>query len=142
MSSVYDEIFGSKNSRESIFELQCQGDNITNGYVRGVVSMYGSEGNTGAVIVPSSFAAKNYETDDLRAYSFTNVRSLTGNSETGSGSNEKKDIIVAKYTAKSSPATDYRKSDDFDANWIVYRQTDVMLMMAEAMSSCTSSNKK
>lgn len=139
-SSVYDEIFGSKNSRESIFELQCQGDNITNGYVRGVVSMYGSEGNTGAVIVPSNFAAKNYETDDLRAYSFTNVKSLTGNSETGSSSDEKKDIIVAKYTAKGSPATDYRKSDDFDANWIVYRQTDVMLMMAEAMVARPSAN--
>ena len=76
----------------------------------------------------------------MRAYSFTNVKSLTGNSETGSSSDEKKDIIVAKYTAKGSPAADYRKSDDFDANWIVYRQTDVMLMMAEAMVARPSAN--
>ena len=133
-STVYNDIFGSKNSRESIFEFQVQGDNITNGGFRGVPSMYGVEGKPGTLIVPSTFASKNYEVDDLRAYAYTNVKSLTSSSTTtGSSSDEKNDIIVAKYTAKTSPAKDYRKSDDFDANWIVYRQTDVLLMMAEAM---------
>ena len=133
-STVYDDIFGTKNSRESIFEFQVQGDNATNGSFRGIASMYGTEGKTGTLVVPATFASKNYEVDDLRAYSFTNVKSLTsGSTSSGSSSDEKNDIIVAKYTAKTSPAKDYRKSDEFDANWIVYRQTDVMLMMAEAM---------
>ena len=135
-STVYDQIFGSKNSRESIFEFQVQGDNATNGRFNGIRNMYGAEGKPGALIVPSSFAAKNYETDDLRAYAYTNVKNLTAGAGTSSGSNEKQDVVVSKYTTKGSPghAGDYRQSGEFDANWIVYRQTDVMLMMAEAMA--------
>ena len=132
-STVYDQIFGSKNSRESIFEFQVQGDNIKNGKFAGVRNMYGFEGKRGTLVVPSTFTTKNYETDDLRAYSFTNTKATSSGSSAGGDSNEKQDVLVAKYTAKSSPAKDYRKQDDFDANWIVYRQTDVMLMMAEAL---------
>ncbi len=127
-STVYDAIFGLKNSRESILELQVQGDNITNGHASGVKSMYGAGGNRGALVVPSTFTTKNYETDDLRAYAYTNTPARSSSSD-----NERQDVLVAKYTAKSSPAKDFRKSDDFDANWIIYRQTDVMLMMAEAL---------
>ena len=135
ISTVYNEIFGSKNSRESIFELQVEGANITNGFARGVSSMYGTDGNTGLVVVPTSFLAKNYEADDLRAYSYTNAESLSAGTSMGesSSSNKSTDIVIAKYSAKNSPASDFRKSDDYDANWIVYRRTDVMLMMAEAM---------
>ena len=136
LSTVYEEIFGSKNSRESIFELQVERSNVTSGWAKGVANMYGTDGNHGAVVVPSSFLSKNYEKDDLRAYSFTNAKSLSGNSNTqgsGGSSNEVKDIIIAKYSAKSSAASDFRKADDYDANWIIYRKTDVMLMMAEAM---------
>lgn len=133
-STVYNEIFGSKNSRESILELQVQGDNITNGHASGVKSMYGAEGKPGAIVVPSSFTTKNYETDDLRAYAYTNTPARSTTSD-----NEKQDVLVAKYTAKSSPAKDFRQGDDFDANWIIYRQTDVMLMMAEALVANTAS---
>ena len=138
VSTVYNDIFGAKNSRESIFELQVEGSNITNSHARGVANMYGVDGNNGTVVVPTSFLAKNYEADDLRPYSYTNAKSLTAGSSTedaSGSSNKSTDIIIAKYTAKNSPATDYRKGDDYDANWIVYRRTDVMLMMAEAMVS-------
>lgn len=135
ISTVYDEIFGAKNSRESIFELQVEGDNSTNGNCKGVFNAYGSEGKHGYFVVPKNFLNKNYEQDDLRAYSFTNAKSLSAGSNAGAGSGDSKenDVLVAKYSAKSSPATDYRKGDEYDANWIVYRKTDVMLMMAEAM---------
>lgn len=131
ISTVYDEIFGTKNSRESILELQVEGDNATNSYAQGAYLMYGSEGKPGNSMVPTNFLSKYYEKDDLRAYSFTNAESLSG-SAAGSSS-DKTDICVAKYSAKSSPSTDYRKDGEYDANWIVYRKTDVLLMMAEAM---------
>lgn len=136
ISTVYNEIFGSKNSRESILELQVEGSNITSGFALGVANMYGANGNTGAVVVPANFLSKNYESDDLRAYSYTNAKSLTpGSSAAGGSSNESTDILVAKYSAKSSPASDFRKRDDYDANWIIYRRTDVMLMKAEALAA-------
>ena len=132
-STVYDAIFGMKNSDESIFELQVEGDNTTNGTCVGAYSMYGTEGNPGLAVVPSNFLSKYYETDDLRAYSFTNAKALTAGSSTSGSSNKKDDICIVKYSAKTSPAGNYRKSDEYDANWIIYRRTDVMLMMAEAM---------
>ena len=124
-SSAYNAIFGTKNSSESIFELQVEGDNVKNGFFNGVIELYGSEGKGGSVVVPANFYS-NYEDDDLRLYSFTNQK-------THGAQSASEQIYVVKYTAKGSPATDYRQSDDWDANWIVYRRTDVLLMMAEAM---------
>lgn len=126
-STAYDAIFGTKNSTESIFELQVQGDNIKNGAFNGVYRVYGTEGNPGMAIVPPGFVKSNYEEDDLRAYSFTNLKSFDEQNTSESST------CIAKYASKSSPATSYRKSDEWDANWIVYRRTDVLLMMAEAM---------
>ena len=128
-STAYDEIFGSKNSSESIFELQVQGDNIKNGAFNGVYRVYGSEGNPGMAIVPQGFVTSNYQEDDLRAYSFTNLKSFN------QSSTDNQNTCIVKYAAKASPATSYRKSDEWDANWIVYRRSDVLLMMAEAMAS-------
>lgn len=124
-SSAYNAIFGTKNSSESIFELQVEGDNVKNGFFNGVIELYGSEGKGGSVVVPANFYS-NYEDDDLRLYSFTNQK-------THGAQSASEQIYVVKYTAQGSPATDYRQSDDWDANWIVYRRTDVLLMMAEAM---------
>ena len=75
-----------------------------------------------------------YQDDDLRAYTYTNAKSLKGGADanTGGNSNDTHTRIV-KYSAKASPAGAYRDKGDFDANWIVYRKTDVLLMMAEAM---------
>ena len=138
-STAYDEIFGSKNSSESIFELQVQGDNITNGKYNGVCRMYGTEATAGqhSVIVPQRFVVSNYQEDDLRAFSFTTTKA----SEFAPNATTPTDpTYIAKYAAKASPAGSYRKSDEWDANWIVYRRTDVLLMMAEAMVSVSSSD--
>ena len=127
-STAYNAIFGTMNSSESIFELQVEGDNVKNGFCYGIYNMYGVEGKPGTVVVPSNFIT-NYENDDLRRYSFTNVPISSSAGE------NKSDICIAKYTAASSPAKEYRKSNEFNANWIVYRKTDVMLMMAEALAA-------
>ena len=126
-STAYDDIFGAKNSSESIFELQVQGNNTTNGFAKGVYSVYGTEGNPGLAVVPQGFVTSNYEEDDLRAYSFTNLKSFKQTST------DNQNTCIAKYAAKSAPASNYRKSDEWDANWIIYRRTDVLLMKAEAM---------
>ena len=136
ISSAYDAIFGTKNSSESIFELQVQGDNTSNGYALGVYRVFGSENKPGYAMVPQNFVTSNYTEDDLRAYSFTNLKSFKA-----SGS-DNQNICIAKYAAKNAPANNYRKSDDWDANWILYRRTDVMLMMAEAMVTRESATEQ
>ena len=135
-STAYDAIFGSKNSSESIFELQVQGDNIKNGAFNGVYRVYGTEGNPGLGVVPQGFVTANYEEDDLRAYSYTNLKSFDQNST------DNQNTCIVKYAAKASPATSYRKSDEWDANWIVYRRTDVLLMMAEAMVTRSTAEER
>lgn len=132
-STAYEQIFGVKNSSESIFELQVQGDNVTSGFAKGAYFVFGTEGNPGLAIVPQGFVTANYQEDDLRAYSFTNLKSFNDAGE---------NICIAKYAAKSAPATNYRKGDEWDANWIIYRRTDVMLMQAEAMVARQSATEE
>ena len=133
-SAVYNAIFGSKNSLESIFELQVDGANIDNNSFNGAYSVYGSEGSTAYAIVPVGFVKGNYEKDDVRAYSYTDTKPQEYND-----ANVKEDnTYIVKYAAKGSPATapataNFRKSNSWDANWILYRRTDVLLMKAEAM---------
>lgn len=124
-STAYEDIFGSGNSSESIFELQVEGDNEENNFSGAIKSVYGAEGKHGAVVVPNSFVEK-YEKDDLRRFSYTNISHIT---------DSKSDLIISKYTATGSNSEEWRKSNRFDANWIVYRKTDVMLMMAEALTA-------
>lgn len=131
-STAYNKIFGSGNSSESIFELQITGTNATNGYAKGIYNIYGiGKESPGLAIVPQTFL-DSYQSDDLRKYSYT---SYVPNAESGSNT------YIVKYSAKSSPASDYRKSDDFDANWIIYRRTDVMLMKAEALVTRESADE-
>ncbi len=132
-SSAYDMIFGVQNSTESIFELQVEGVN-TDGECYAVLNLYGTEKEQGRLVVPTNFLSKMYETDDLRAYTYTNAKSLKGGADANAGGNSNDTHTrIVKYSAKSSPAGSYRDKGDFDANWIVYRKTDVLLMMAEAM---------
>ena len=136
-STAYDEIFGRKNSSESIFELQVERDNITNGRFNGACNVYGTQGKHGMVIVQQNFLKDNYcylngnktIVNDYRIFSYTNVKRNDLEENTAS----KTDICAVKYASKESPASGYRASDNWDANWIVYRRTDVLLMMAEAM---------
>ena len=128
ISTAYDDIFGSGNSSESIFELQV--DDKLSGYAKGAYNLYGTDGKPGLVIAPKSFISK-YGENDLRAYSYTNYVP-----------NSNSVLCVAKYAAKGSPAKNYRTSDDWDANWILYRRTDVLLMMAEARVARESANEE
>ena len=134
-SKSFDQIFIDENSRESIFELQIDQNlcsqssgNADNNTFKGLQFMYGAGVSdiTPQVEVPKSFLDKKYEKDDLRKYSFVNW-------PYAEGAETPKKLKVAKYIANTSPAVSFRAKDKVDANWIVYRQTDVMLMKAEAL---------
>ena len=139
-STAYDEIFGSgKNSSESIFELQISSDNTSRDQTKGALAVYGTDNDPNLVAASKKFIKDYYAKDDLRAYSFTNLNSFDDLDK------EETVLCVTKYVAKKSPAAkekDYRKSGEWDANWIVYRRTDVMLMMAEAMVTRENATQK
>ena len=128
-SLAFDKIFGDEarggeNSRETIFELQID-KSLSEGFSNGIVSIYGCSDRTRKVEVPENFL-KKYQYDDLRKYSYMDI-------PTGDG--KVANIKVAKYISAASPATKNapRTAKNTTSNWIVYRQTDVMLMMAEAL---------
>ena len=125
-SRSYNSIFGNGNSDESIFELQIDASLVKDkDHSRGISNVYGCANSTNQVEVPKTFL-KKYEDDDLRKYSYMNIPF--------DGTIPAK-IKVAKYVYKKSPAatTEASKDNELTANWIVYRQADVMLMMAEAL---------
>lgn len=130
-SEAYDEIFGDKNSSESIFELQFDQDNNPNS---SITSFYGYSATTGSMVVPSFIGLLTstdalFKKSDLRQSSFLNASASSSTDDT-------QQYTVAKYTTRRSPAAgnNYRSSSKCDANWIVYRKTDVMLMKAEALA--------
>lgn len=128
-STAYDEIFGTRNSFETIFEHHIDGELIESSeYGKGIYNLYGTKGqpSNGQLCVPTGFV-NIYANDDARKYSYTDA---------GKPKDDKNSILtVAKYTASKSAAEIYRSENSRDANWIVYRKTDVMLMLAEALVS-------
>lgn len=140
-SQAYNEIFGGRNSRESIFEFQIDESNHSKGS-NAIASIYGSEGKlNGQLVVAKEFIEK-FEDDDLRKTAFT---SFVDPDWTVTSTEKVDELAVLKYIANSTPINEagvreYCSPDDFDANWIVYRKADVMLMKAEALVSRTSAD--
>ena len=151
-SAAYNKIFGElkdvatlASHGEVIFELVFDGtENSSNGN-RGVAGLYGIHKNDGqgvlCVAKPWIAGAKTntemiYHEMDFRAYSNTATAEL-GSSSTDNSSPASSEVGIAKYSSASSPGSNrggYREAGKtFDANWIIYRQTDVMLMKAEAL---------
>ena len=127
-SLAYDDIFRNENSCESIFELQIDKE-LAKGHSTGIKDVYGAKDQTPAVVVPKSFLNK-YEKDDLRKYAYTNYPHPV----VGVDAKEPDQLIITKYISKNSPsAPNLLGKEEIESNWIVYRQTDVMLMMAEAL---------
>lgn len=159
-SQVYDNIFGSGKDfvtsssiidrGEVLFELKFDEKTNINTAISG---LYGNAGGLGVLCVATSYIAAEasattedkakYRTSDLRLYNFTDADKLGANEDKNS-SGAPREVGIGKYACKQSPAAvtalesrssaSYRTSSSFDANWIIYRLTDVMLMKAEALS--------
>ena len=84
-----------------------------------------------------------YKESDLRVYSYTNIDELGSNNSSGV-SEASDEVGIAKYVYKTSPAFtgNARTKSNFDANWVIYRLTDVMLMKAEALAHLSTSTRE
>ena len=156
-SAAYNKIFGElkdvtslASHGEVIFELVFDGtENNSNGN-SGVAGLYGIHKQDGSGVLcvakPWIAGAKTntemiYHEKDFRAFSNTAAAEL-GSTATDNSSPASSEVGIAKYSSSSSPGSNrggYRESGKtFDANWIIYRQTDVMLMKAEALAMLIS----
>lgn len=141
---AYNYIFGNKNSRESIFELQLDGTKNNNNMVTNFFRGTGDQGAVGSVIASSQVGNNANEVDGASGGLFykTDLRRWTT-----FYSYEEGKYAVAKYTAqtinqkKLSDNTTATGEDKVNpawrtsasANWIFYRISDVLLMKAEAL---------
>lgn len=151
-SMSYDYLFGSFKGMSSkidrheiIFELKFDGSVNKNG---AIAALYGSSSDAGILHVADEYVkntTSKYHKNDYRYYAFTRAEdltgsTLTGNNGAGSTLNPGGKIGIAKYAMSEAPGYmgDYRTVDD--ANWIIYRKTDVMLMKAEALTMLSAVN--
>lgn len=140
LSNAYNEIFGDKNSYESIFELQFDGEQNKNNIV---TTFYRTQDKVGN-FYPSKIAKAQPNGADVASalYSKTDLRRWATIQK-----NESDVYAIVKFAATSveqfaladnteitgrkEPTYSLRSSGN--ANWIFYRLTDVLLMKAEAM---------
>lgn len=156
-SHMYDEIFGvGKNGTsladrgEVLFELIFEGEENSSKGNKAVSDLYGIHEQDGqgvlCVAKPWIAGAKDntemiYHENDFRVYSNTAISAL-GETESTTNSPAASETGIAKYSSENSPGSNrggYRQAgSSFDANWILYRKTDVMLMKAEALAQLIS----
>lgn len=151
---AYGEIFGSKNSMESIFELQYDGTNNVNTLVS---TYYGgtSSGTMSAGTIGGSTIVQAVDTrSDSRQllYCNTDIRMDEAIYYVYPSSTTTNNYQVIKYIASGIEVLDgtnviaavndidnvnysgIRAKSTMNANWIIYRVSDVMLMKAEAIA--------
>ena len=136
----FSKIFGTKNSTESIFEIQYTLSSQT--FNSTVFSFYGSDSKPqGNFTVPLYLATENSvfvntpEITDVRRKDYIKTKDASGF------------YPIFKYTGKSRFENSignseyyYRSSQTDSPNWIFYRLTDIMLMKAEALVQLSRTN--
>lgn len=144
VGNAYTEIFGKGNSFESLFEIYYSGAKNQENTL--VSSFYGNTSNVIGRLKSASFIMEGFEdkgkTDvfstqtDCRAYE--NFK-LDGKSYGAAKyARPSASFSLQKLGSVSVTPNEYRSSNN--ANWIVYRLTDVMLMKAEALIERSSSD--
>ena len=142
--NVYQKIWGSKNSDESIFELQYTTTN-TNSTLS---SMYYNSDDADAPVmraksslitsissVDNDGSLKGFGKTDLRAMEAVKYESLT-QSEFLIVKNTLRNLSIDDVEDLSQTQNvdygDFRSSSSHDGNWPIYRLSDLMLIKAEA----------
>lgn len=154
--NVYGNIFGTQNSRESIFELQYgDGTTTSNSTITSFFTSYSSSSfNTGTMVCSStligSATSDQPETGwgkcDLRLlencfYKSTDTRkpfikfvcngvSAIQNTDYPSGC----EVLAHLSDDNTSYTQSGRESSNINTHWPVYRLTDIMLIKAEALA--------
>lgn len=144
---IYNQIFISGNSSESIFELQFDGSSNKN------TSLYNISKNTGLYCSTNSATGRLQAASPLQTvsrqldntngvYSQTDMRRWENMRYTESG---QRVFPIAKYVQNTPNFKDLtdnsegaksglKSTGNFNSNWIVYRLSDVLLMKAEAIT--------
>lgn len=152
--SAYYYIFGLGNSDESIFELQIEGSSsYSNGMIGSLIwnikdSKPGSM--TGSTALFEGIESSPNNPDASAVYTKTDVRRWENFQYTGSGqtafnlgkyyyrlvqqSNSTSQYLTDNANSNLSISMSTRSTSNLDANWIVYRMSEIYLMKAEAMS--------
>mgnify|MGYP003290918948 CR=1 FL=1 len=132
--NAYNEIFGTGNSFESIFELAFERDKSESN--SSISSMYGSSSSNGTISAPVFLFQEAYSGNN-KYFRKTDCRYLENMEESSAK------ILIRKYvnqscsfktstTTGTAPTVKSEARTSNYANWIIYRLTDVMLMKAEA----------
>lgn len=131
--TAYNEIFGTGNSYESLFELAfMQNQSVSNGFVN---SYYGSQDNPNGSIEAFSQLLTGVKDNSNKYFQKYDSRWLEFMEEGTSSHRIRKyvrsnaEVDVNNLTPTISSQT---RSNVKSANWIIYRLTDVVLMEAEA----------
>ena len=142
---VYSTIWGSKNSTESIFELQYDGTNLVNSTVNNFLSNYANGAlNAGTFTANSNLIGSANSINPTKGFGQTDIRLLES---VQFQSMSQSSFFIMKNTATSLTIADledmtegysgtpnYRSSASSNANWPAYRLADVMLIKAEALA--------
>lgn len=152
---AFNDIFGSKNSDESIFEIQIDGTNNTNAIMASYFYNI-SKAETGSFCCAdalfSGFETSPNSTGPSSLFTKTDMRKWEDATWVGADQTEyrvnkyiasdvmqgKKGVVGLNQLMTDNTASDFEavytnRSTD-NANWIFYRLSDVMLMKAEAIS--------
>ena len=142
---AYSQIFGTGNSRESIFELNYSSDESMPS--NGAISYYyGNSTTFPGIVKPAEFISTDMTLDNPSVYGHKYDSRYYENMQ-ASGSTYgicKYATLLCMFNASAStPDPSYGgfyPEKNCYANWIVYRLTDVMLMKAEAMVQLVNEN--
>lgn len=143
--NVYQQIFGTQNSDEGIFEIQYDGTTTKNSTVTTYLTTYENGTFKAAIMALSSLMTQSAaNVNPTIGFGKTDFRLL----ETCDYSSSDVNKPLAKFILRSLSINDardvsgtasmgtvsYRTTDSNDAHWPVYRLTDVMLIKAEAIA--------
>ena len=142
---IYSNIFGYKNSDESLFELQYDGNVNVNSAIGTYLANYSNNAlhngsMVGASVLSNQAAstvapARGFGKTDIRLLETYDFKSSTATQMYHK--NIAKSIVIPDLkdvTTGTNNGSNYRTSAQMDANWPVYRLADVMLIKAEAIA--------
>lgn len=148
LDQVYQEIFGRKNSSESIFEVQFDGTNNANTAFRSLFTKVEGFTLTPQVYVVNPVLANTNSVAPERGFGKADVRlhetmrytvSNTSVYPFVKGLASSIDVDDLKDMSEGA-SYDYRNQYDF--NWSIYRLTDIMLIKAEAIARSNAESAK
>lgn len=145
-AEAFRDLYVTQNSRESILELQFNGNNNSNTGLCQLLYKYGTNATTGYMKASGIFdGASTGVTDEngevyMSYYDYRRLNNVyaLASSTTGTYTVRKMIASVSNSVTPNAASTEYANNESraysrFKQNYILYRVPDVMLMKAEAL---------